>query len=228
MIADRIRALQTQLAAERKALIVQEQIERGIVSSANEHTKTQLEQLLAHPGIITLEYMPTTKHLFVVSNVITCVDDRTNNTHVIGHMLVDIDLTSVGIFRAQNLTWQVEGFRGFRSQAPHLMEQDNPCHGNVMETLQKAYRAKDLFGVIHIILTFLGSANTPDSAGATVNRWPYFDPITGVLKKTSWPLYAPRKNLYIPVSHFKEALDFVLANNKLLYTELDLVNLLKE
>ena len=78
-------------------------------------------------------------------------------------------------------------------QAPHVFEAGNICHGNVESMMIEAYKNKNLYELVFIILQFLKSANTSDAAGQYVNLWPEVseDVVKGVIPE--------KKEINIPV-----------------------------
>lgn len=70
-----------------------------------------------------------------------------------------------------NTKHQIKAFN-VQMQAPHVFEDGHLCHGNATAPMIDAYRRRDLYQMVLMLVMFLESANLDDSAGAYLKRWP--------------------------------------------------------
>lgn len=73
--------------------------------------------------------------------------------------------------RIINTKHQIAAFHG-RMQAPHVFEDGHLCHGNIVAPMIDAYKRRDLYQIVLILIMFLENANLDDAAGAYLYKWP--------------------------------------------------------
>lgn len=110
-----------------------------------------------------------TKNIYVMH-------EKTKKFHDIGtfHIVIGMYGTSydssntVKIFNTKH---QVHAFNELM-QAPHVFEDGHLCHGNIVGNMVDAYKRRDLYQMVLIIIMFLESANLDDPAGVYLKHWP--------------------------------------------------------
>lgn len=101
-------------------------------------------------------------------------DERDKKWHDIGTFQITIGMHMPKYNTEQTVKIKNTKYSGCHGtyQAPHVFEAGNICHGNIESMMIEAYKNKNLYELIYIILQFLKSANTSDAAGQYVNLWP--------------------------------------------------------
>ena len=112
----------------------------------------------------------------VYTNNIYAEDERTKHWHDIGtfHIIIGMHSNSYDqgkTIKIKNTKHQIN-VGGQAMNAPHVWQNGTFCHGNLANGMTDAYKRRNLFEVVYQIVLFLESANTSDSAGEKVNRWP--------------------------------------------------------
>jgi len=69
-----------------------------------------------------------------------------------------------------NLDRLVHGYES-NMHHPHILNA-GPCFGNAGHYILEAFHSHDLLQLVEILISFLSSVNTSDSAGASINNWP--------------------------------------------------------
>lgn len=116
------------------------------------------------------------KNVYVYTNNIYVQDERSNRWHDIGTFQISIGMhnneyDTNKTVNIKNTKYQIEAF-SHAMQAPHVWEDGHICHGNLATGMTDAYKRRNMFELVYQILLFLGEANTSDSAGENVNKWP--------------------------------------------------------
>jgi len=114
--------------------------------------------------------------VYVYTNNIYVQDERTNNWHDIGTFQIAIGMhrneyDTGKTVRIKNTKYQIEAFSS-KMQAPHVWEDGHICHGNLATGMIDAYKRRNMYELVYQIILFLGEANTADSAGEKINKWP--------------------------------------------------------
>jgi hypothetical protein len=101
-------------------------------------------------------------------------DERDKKWHDIGTFQITIGMHMPKYNTEQTVRIKNTKYSGCHGsfQAPHVFEAGNICHGNIESMMIEAYKNKNLYELVFIILQFLKSANTSDAAGQYVNLWP--------------------------------------------------------
>ena len=101
-------------------------------------------------------------------------DERTKKWHEIGTFQITIgmhmekyDISNTVRIKNTKYGTQYTGYH-----APHVFAQGYMCHGNIESMIIDAYKNKNLYELVFIILRFLQSANTSDEAGRRMDEWP--------------------------------------------------------
>jgi len=101
-------------------------------------------------------------------------DERDQKWHDIGTFQITIGMHMPKYNTEQ--TVRIKNTKYFECHAgyaaPHVFNSGYMCHGNIESMMIEAYKNKNLYELVFIILQFLKSANTSDAAGQYVNFWP--------------------------------------------------------
>jgi len=114
----------------------------------------------------------------VYTHNIYAQDERTSHWHDIGTFHITLGMHNNSYNQEQtvnikNTKHQIKtSSNGSIMNAPHAWQDGHICHGNLASGMTDAYKRRNLFELIYQILLFLESANTSDSAGEKVNKWP--------------------------------------------------------
>lgn len=132
------------------------------------------ESTMAIDKISTITVKDNTVHVY--THNIYAQDERTKRWHDIGTFHITVGMHSNAYdqsktVRIKNTKHQIE-ISGSYMNAPHVWQGGNICHGNLASGMTDAYKRRNLFELIYQIILFIESANTSDSAGEKVNRWP--------------------------------------------------------
>lgn len=101
-------------------------------------------------------------------------DERDKKWHDIGTFQITVGMHMPRYNIEQTVRIKNTKYSGCNGtyQAPHVFETGMICHGNIESMMVEAYKNKNLYELIFIILQFLKSANTSDAAGQNVHLWP--------------------------------------------------------
>ena len=102
--------------------------------------------------------------------------DKTFKWYDVGTFHISINMydntyNTNGTVKIFNTKHQVHAFSE-KMQAPHVFEDGHMCHGNIVGEMVDAYRRRDLYQMVLIVLSFLESANLDDAAGQYLTKWP--------------------------------------------------------
>jgi len=116
------------------------------------------------------------KAIYVYTKNLYAQDERTERWHDIGTFQISIGMhgneyDEGNTVRIKNTKYQIKAFSGFM-QAPHVYEDGHICHGNLAIGMIDAYQRRNMFELVYQVVLFLEDANTADSAGEKVNKWP--------------------------------------------------------
>ena len=112
----------------------------------------------------------------IYTNNLYAQDERTKRWHDVGTFHISLGMHSNTYstdksLRIKNTKYQIKAYQD-RMQAPHVYESGTLCHGNLASGLIDAYKRRNLFELVYQIIIFLQSANTSDSAGQHIDKWP--------------------------------------------------------
>lgn len=115
-------------------------------------------------------------YLNVYTNNLYAMDPRSNKWHDIGTFRIRIKINSQDYDTAStvqifNTKHQISGLTD-GMHAPHVFSTGLVCHGNMITNITSAYKERNMYQVINLILIFLQSVNVDDSAGRYINNWP--------------------------------------------------------
>ena len=124
----------------------------------------RVHSIIINPdGIVTVN----TKEIYVK-------DERTGKWHEIGKFSIVIGMISQNYdirttVRIRNIKYGdlIAGY-----QAPHVFSNCLMCHGNIEASIADAYKNKNLYELVLLIIQFLQHANTGDRAGENIDKWP--------------------------------------------------------
>lgn len=114
----------------------------------------------------------TKEKITVVTDVLYCVDPRTNKRHKIGAFRIELFLNGgEDCVRWFNQTQKV--YNGHSNMnAPHVDGNGKGCLGSIKYDLPKLMAKMDFSSAIMLAITFIESVNTDDAWGKTIDRWP--------------------------------------------------------
>ena len=152
----------------RRLMAVVDAAERGEGSAA---MLTRLEHLLESPKIADISIAENGRYIAVRTGVLCAEDDRSGCWHRMGTYEIKIDTTNSDVIRFFNDNTGVRGW-GDGMQHPHVFSDGNACAGSHEEVFLDLTREREWPGLIVACIQFLEHANTDDSAGQYINRWP--------------------------------------------------------
>lgn len=148
--------------------------EDKFVSDEYKKANDNYEQTMAIDKISAITVKDNTIHVY--THNIYAQDERTNRWHDIGTFHISIGMHSNSY--DQEKTVSIKNTKheinagGTMMNAPHIWQNGTFCHGNLANGMTDAYKRRNLFEVVYQIILFIESANTSDSAGENVNKWP--------------------------------------------------------
>lgn len=138
----------------------------------HEILSNELDRLDTLDKIIKLDILQT--KICVYTSVLLCKDSRTNKIHEVGEFRIEIDptgQTNSGGVRFYNITRKVNASSS-RMNAPHVYSDGHACLGNAESSIVEMVKRRQIVELIQYLIAFLETANTEDSAGAYINKWP--------------------------------------------------------
>jgi hypothetical protein len=139
-----------------------------------EIARKELDKVLKNKKIISVK--PDTQGVSLETAPIYCIDERTKKMHLIGEFTINLNFKSGRVFFF-NKTLKRKAFHD-TSNAPHVFSDGKPCLGTLEAYLPKMIARWELFNVAHLCINFLEQANTADTAGWHVHKWPEVDRTT--------------------------------------------------
>lgn len=102
--------------------------------------------------------------------------DKNKTWHDIGAFHIQIGMfsskyDSSRTVRMFNTKHQIHAFNE-AMQAPHVFNDGHLCHGNIVGAMIDAYKRRDFYQMVLMLIMFLESANLDDPAGQYLGRWP--------------------------------------------------------
>jgi len=127
--------------------------------------------------------------VYVYTHNIYVQDERTNRWHDIGTFQISIGMhnneyDTNRTVNIKNTKYQIDAYSTIM-QAPHVWADGHICHGNLATGMVDAYKRRDMFALVYQVLLFLGEANTSDSAGEQVSKWPEVPEIVALGTQTT-------------------------------------------
>jgi hypothetical protein len=117
------------------------------------------------------------EYLIVITDTLCAPDDRTGKIHEIGRFMITVptgnasDTDGMYGVRFSNMTRRISGLQDGMN-APHVYPDGHACLGNIQTALPQLAGQCEFSTLIQICIEFLSSANTRDSAGQHINKWP--------------------------------------------------------
>jgi len=148
--------------------------EEAFLEDERKKANDNYEQTMAIDKISSISVRDNMVHVY--THNIYAQDERTKRYHDIGTFHFTIGMHSnaydqTKTLKIKNTKHQINTGSGIMN-APHVWAAGNICHGNLATGMTDAYKRRNLFELVYQVLLFLESANTSDSAGEKVNRWP--------------------------------------------------------
>lgn len=160
-----VRTVRETSGAERKL----EQLEacRGVEM---EKFEREFDRLLSVPAV--REVQAEGGLIKVFTDTLYATDPRSGKRHEIGAFRIEINTDGRGDgVRWFNLTRQIDAYeRGM--QAPHVFHPGHACLGNHKEVFPQLIGSYEFSIVAMLAIRFVESANTDDTAGRHIDRWP--------------------------------------------------------
>jgi len=146
--------------------------EEKIANEEIEKSRKIYEDVISMPKVISMKVVGSEVHVYTKN--IYVQSDQTKKWHDIGTFHIVIGMygnkyESNNTVRIYNTKHQVHAFNALM-QAPHVFEDGHICHGNIIGAMVDAYKRRDIFQMITMIIIFLENANLDDSAGSYLPR----------------------------------------------------------
>jgi len=150
-----------------------------------EQTKRALdayEETINIPKVRSINISDQTINVY--TDNLYCQDERSKKWHDIGTFHIKIGMESnkydpESTTRIINTKHHINAYQA-KMNAPHVYADGKMCAGNAANSLTESYAKRNLHDLIYGIIIFLESANTSDSAGEHVNKWPEVDEATAL------------------------------------------------
>ena len=152
------------------------------IDAVEEKSKTIGEKLLSeYEKIIEMSKI---KKVTINGNIISffttmiyCVDDRSQKTHEIGEFQIIFDLAADSrgdkVLKFVNLTRSVQTPASTTPYFhPHIPNTGYACQGNMSHTMPRLISDLELEMAVLLAIQFLESANSSDSWGKHIDKWP--------------------------------------------------------
>lgn len=151
------------------------------IGKSQDASHTILESIKAMNGITGIRSIilnGDVEYLAISTNKIYFVDSRTNLRHLAGKFVILISLPTssqndIIEVTVRNTLFTIRGMAQYCDH-PHIMS-GKPCYGNISTTMSKLRTSRDFIGIVAVMLRFLSSVNTDDTAGMWAHRWPVVD-----------------------------------------------------
>ena len=132
------------------------------------------QETIKIPGVLSINIKDQIVNVYTKN--IYAQDDRTEKFHDIGTFHILIGMMSNSYSQSKtvqiiNTKHQINGMH-LNMQAPHVFEDGRICHGSLATGMVEAYKKRDLFQLVYQLILFLQDANTDDSAGKYIDKWP--------------------------------------------------------
>jgi len=148
--------------------------EKKFIKDQRNKANENYEQTMAIDKISAITVKDNTVHVY--THNLYAQDERTKRWHDIGTFHIAIGMHSNAYDANRTViiknTKHMIQVGASKMNAPHVWENGTFCHGNLASGMIDAYKRKNLFELVYQLILFLESANTSDSAGEKVNRWP--------------------------------------------------------
>jgi hypothetical protein len=145
----------------KKARTTERELLQGGTAPERELGK-EFDRLLAMRKVRDVEV--THNAIVVHTNMIYCIDPRTNLVHEIGKFQIHLNFSGTVQFFNE--------IRTGRFHAPHVNEAGNPCLGNIRTVMPDLIHQRQLASAAQVAIAFLESVNVNDGWGQHINRWP--------------------------------------------------------
>lgn len=161
LLAEYIRTQREAEGQERKLRQIQAENRLVLDGFGNEY-----DALVACDKVKRVEVAPGMVKVF--TEIIYCLDDRSNKLHELGEFRIDIPTAANGEgIKMWNLTRKVSS-----NQAPHVFAEGKPCMGTAATGFTQSLASQQYVMTAMLAINFLAHANTSDSAGKNISNWP--------------------------------------------------------
>ncbi len=148
--------------------------EKGFALKEEKKALSAYQETLNIPEVLSINVSNGTVNVYTQN--IYAQDERSKRWHDIGTFHITIGMLNNSYnqnntVRIINTKHQVEGIET-GMQAPHVFSDGHICHGSLATGMVEAYKRRDMFQLVYQLILFLQDANTNDTAGAYINKWP--------------------------------------------------------
>lgn len=161
---------------------ISQRLEDNILSIDEEKLASEEETrcLKMYEDVMTIPKVSAVKvsgsDVNVYTKNIYVMNEKTKKFHDIGtfHIVIGMYGTTYdtsSTVRMYNTKHQVHAFHE-TMQAPHVFEDGHLCHGNIAGAMIDAYKRRDLYQMVLMLIMFLENVNLDDPAGVYLSRWP--------------------------------------------------------
>jgi hypothetical protein len=161
---------------------IAQRLEDNLVTMDEEKLASKEEERCTkmYEDVMTIPKVSAVKVIGDIVNVYTkniyVLHETTKKFHDIGTFHIAIGMygssyntsETVKIFNTKH---QVHAFHE-AMQAPHVFEDGHLCHGNAVGPMIDAYKRRDLYQMVLMLIMFLENANLDDPAGVYIGNWP--------------------------------------------------------
>jgi hypothetical protein len=134
----------------------------------------EFDAIVAIPKIVDVTVKDN--QVVVMTKTLYCKDTRSNVNHMIGNFKIIIPAAS-----SDGLRWlnQATFSRPGGMNAPHVDAEGKACLGNMKEVFSKLLAERQYAAAVEAAIAFVEAANTDDTWGKNIDRWPRANLIGG-------------------------------------------------
>lgn len=148
--------------------------EEKLSSIERERCLTMFSDVLEIPKVSAVKVIGEIVNVYTKN--IYVYHEKNKTWHDVGTFHIQIGMYSAKYDTARtvrifNTKHQIHAFNE-QMQAPHVFEDGHLCHGNATAPMIDAYKRRDMYQMVLMLIMFLEAANLDDSAGGYLNRWP--------------------------------------------------------
>jgi len=138
-----------------------------------EKSMLQYQEALDIPEVLSIDIRDSSIHIYTRN--IYVQDDRSKKWHDIGTFHISLgmlsnDYNTGKTVKIMNTKHQIHSAGSM--QAPHVFNDGHMCHGNLTTGIVECYKNRDLYEMAYLLIRYLSSVNTNDSAGKGISSWP--------------------------------------------------------
>lgn len=108
--------------------------------------------------------------IVVYTDLLKCKDNRTGHLHEIGAFKIELPMLGASPLWF-NQTRLVHGYQD-KQHAPHVFANGTACLGNTADLFAKLLKERQFAIAAQLAIEFVEQANTSDTAGKHIDRWP--------------------------------------------------------